>query len=56
VILLEVEQSNADLPHIVEALHATSTRPGCLHGRQQHCDQNANNGDDNQQLHQRKTV
>jgi hypothetical protein len=43
------------LLHIVRALHTSGRFPGRLYCRQKQSHQNADNGNDDQQLHQRKT-
>jgi hypothetical protein len=46
--------AQANLLEIIAATHSPSGFASCLHGRQQKPDQDANDGDNDQQLHQRE--
>jgi hypothetical protein len=47
--------TQCNLVQIVLALHRTGGFSRCLNGGKQKADQNSNDGDNNEQLHQRKT-
>jgi hypothetical protein len=51
-----VVQGNANLLHVVPALHSPRRLPRALHRRQEQADQNADNGDDDQEFNKRKTT
>src|SRR5262245_56263251 len=48
--------SQAELSQVVAALHAAGGLSDLLHRRQEQADQDGNNGDDDQQLDQRKAA
>ena len=51
-----IEHGQAELPQVVGAAHAAGCCPGRLHGRQQHAHEHADDGDHDEQLHERKTA
>jgi len=52
---LKVVHRQGDLPHVVRAAHPSGGLASGLHRWQQECNQYADNGNHDQQLHKRKT-
>jgi len=53
---MKVLKCYADLPQVVGALRTASSFASCLHGRQEQCHQDANDGDDNEQFNEGKSA
>jgi hypothetical protein len=49
-------QRQPDLLEVVFAARSPGSFTGLLHGRQQECDKNGDNGNDNEQLDERKSA
>jgi hypothetical protein len=49
-------QTEPDLLKMIAALHAASRFAGRLHGGQQERDEHSDDGNDNEQFHQRKSA
>jgi hypothetical protein len=52
----EVGDGQTNLSHVVAATHPSGRFARGLNGRQQQADQNADDGDDHEQLHERKST
>ena len=48
--LFIVKQAEPNLADVVQAMSPAGTRPSRLHGRQEQCHQNANDGNDDEEL------